>query len=67
MPRSSDRTRGQILDRAYKLFYRRGYSRVSIDEIAAGDADHGTKSLLSLQKQGRATGLCTAGPNLSLH
>lgn len=35
MPRSSDRTRGQILDRAYRLFYRRGYSRVSIDEIAA--------------------------------
>jgi AcrR family transcriptional regulator len=35
MPRSSDRTRGQILDRAYRLFSRRGYSRVSMDEIAA--------------------------------
>jgi AcrR family transcriptional regulator len=35
MPRSSDRTRGQILDRAYRLFRQRGYSRVSMDEIAA--------------------------------
>jgi AcrR family transcriptional regulator len=35
MPRSADRTRGQILDRAYRLFRQRGYSRVSMDEIAA--------------------------------
>ena len=35
MPRSAQLTRGQILDSAYKLFRRKGYSRVSIDEIAA--------------------------------
>jgi AcrR family transcriptional regulator len=34
MPRSSELTRKQILDAAYKLFRRQGYSRVSIDEIA---------------------------------
>ncbi len=34
MPRSSETTRKQILDAAYKLFRRQGYSRVSIDEIA---------------------------------
>jgi AcrR family transcriptional regulator len=34
MPRSAQLTRGQILDSAYKLFRRKGYSRVSIDEIA---------------------------------
>jgi len=34
MPRSSEATRKQILDAAYKLFRRQGYSRVSIDEIA---------------------------------
>lgn len=35
MPRSSDQTRKRILDAAYRLFRRRGYSRVSMDEIAA--------------------------------
>jgi AcrR family transcriptional regulator len=35
MPRSSETTRKQILDAAYKLFRRQGYSRVSIDEIAS--------------------------------
>ncbi len=35
MPRSSDATRKRILDTAYKLFRRQGYSRVSIDEIAS--------------------------------
>lgn len=35
MPRSSERTRQRILDAAYALFRRRGYSRVSMDEIAA--------------------------------
>ena len=34
MPRSSEATRRQIIDVAYKLFRRQGYSRVSIDEIA---------------------------------
>lgn len=34
MPRSSEATQKQILDAAYKLFRRHGYSRVSIDEIA---------------------------------
>jgi AcrR family transcriptional regulator len=35
MPRSSEQTRKRILDAAYRLFRRRGYSRVSMDEIAA--------------------------------
>jgi AcrR family transcriptional regulator len=35
MPRSSERTRRRILDAAYVLFRRRGYSRVSMDDIAA--------------------------------
>jgi len=34
MPRSPEATRSKILDAAYKLFRRQGYSRVSIDEIA---------------------------------
>jgi AcrR family transcriptional regulator len=35
MPRSSEHTRNQILEGAYKLFRRRGYSRVTMDDIAA--------------------------------
>jgi AcrR family transcriptional regulator len=35
MPRSAEQTRKQILDRAYRLFRRRGYSRVTMDDIAA--------------------------------
>ena len=35
MPRSGDRTRQRILDAAYRLFRRKGYVRVSMDEIAA--------------------------------
>jgi AcrR family transcriptional regulator len=35
MPRSAEPTRKQILDRAYRLFRRRGYSRVTMDAIAA--------------------------------
>ena len=35
MPRSSAETRKRILDAAYRLFRRQGYSRVSMDEIAA--------------------------------
>jgi len=35
MPRSSADTRKRILDAAYRLFRRQGYSRVSMDEIAA--------------------------------
>jgi AcrR family transcriptional regulator len=35
MPRSSGQTRKRILDAAYRLFRRQGYSRVSMDEIAA--------------------------------
>src|SRR5262245_23446604 len=35
MPRSGERTRQQIIEAAYKLFRRRGYTRVSMDEIAA--------------------------------
>lgn len=36
MTRSADRTRSRILDAAYKLFRRHGYSRVTMDDIAAG-------------------------------
>ena len=35
MPRSAEQTRRRILNAAYRLFRRRGYSRVSMDEIAA--------------------------------
>jgi AcrR family transcriptional regulator len=35
MPRTGEKTQARILDAAYKLFRRRGYSRVSMDEIAA--------------------------------
>lgn len=38
MPRDSQRTRQRILDAAYALFRRKGYTRVSMDEIAAGAA-----------------------------
>ena len=38
MPRSSEATRTRILDAAYALFRRRGYTRVSMDEIAAATA-----------------------------
>jgi AcrR family transcriptional regulator len=34
MPRSAEKTRQRILSAAYVLFRRRGYSRVSMDEIA---------------------------------
>jgi AcrR family transcriptional regulator len=35
MPRHTGLTRRRILDSAYELFYRKGFSRVSVDEIAA--------------------------------
>ena len=35
MPRDAVQTRKRILDAAYRLFRRQGYSRVSMDEIAA--------------------------------
>jgi AcrR family transcriptional regulator len=38
VPRSGERTRQRILDTAYKLFRRKGYTRVSMDEIAAATA-----------------------------
>ena len=38
MPRSGEATQRRILDAAYRLFRRRGYSRVSMDEIAAATA-----------------------------
>lgn len=34
MARSAEATRQRIVDTAYELFYRRGYARVGIDEIA---------------------------------
>ena len=35
MPRSAKSTKGRILASAYKLFYKDGFSRVSMDDIAA--------------------------------
>jgi len=35
MPRPAANTRRRILDAAYELFYRKGFNRVSVDEIAA--------------------------------
>ena len=34
MPRNADETRRRILEAAYELFYRRGFARVGVDEIA---------------------------------
>jgi AcrR family transcriptional regulator len=36
MPRDRCETRRQILDRSYELFYRQGFNRVGVDEIATG-------------------------------
>jgi len=36
MPRTAQPTRRRILDAAYELFYRKGFGRVGVDEIAAG-------------------------------
>ena len=38
MPRSSEPTRQRILDAAYTLFRRKGFTRVSMDDIADGAA-----------------------------
>jgi AcrR family transcriptional regulator len=35
MPRNAELTRRRILDAAYELFYRMGFSRVGVDEVAA--------------------------------
>jgi AcrR family transcriptional regulator len=35
MPRSAENTRKQIIERAYRLFRRHGYRRVTMDDIAA--------------------------------
>jgi AcrR family transcriptional regulator len=35
MPRSGEQTRRRILDAAYRLFRRKGFARVSMDDIAA--------------------------------
>jgi AcrR family transcriptional regulator len=35
MPRSGERTRKRIIDAAYRLFRRKGFTRVSMDDIAA--------------------------------
>jgi AcrR family transcriptional regulator len=35
VPRSAEKTRKRILESAYKLFRRQGYSRVTMDDIAA--------------------------------
>src|SRR5262245_59750349 len=35
MPRDSAETRERIIEAAHRLFYRKGYSRVGVDEIAA--------------------------------
>jgi AcrR family transcriptional regulator len=35
MPRNAAATRQKILDAAYRQFYKRGYNRVGVDEIAA--------------------------------
>ena len=35
MPRSANATRQRILDAAYAQFYRKGFARVGVDEVAA--------------------------------
>jgi len=35
MPRNAEPTRRRILDAAYELFYRMGFARVSVDDVAA--------------------------------
>ena len=35
MPRNAEVTRRRIIDAAYELFYRMGFGRVSVDEVAA--------------------------------
>src|SRR5262245_8349179 len=34
-PRSANLTRDRVVEAAYRLFYRKGFGRVSVDEIAA--------------------------------
>ena len=34
MPRSAEQTRGRVVEAAYRLFRRRGYNRVTMDDIA---------------------------------
>jgi AcrR family transcriptional regulator len=38
MPRPAERTRRRIVDAAYELFYRKGFGRVGVDEVAASAA-----------------------------
>src|SRR5262245_35724551 len=35
MPRNAEATRRRIIDAAYELFYRMGFARVGVDEVAA--------------------------------
>jgi AcrR family transcriptional regulator len=46
MPRPRDKTRVRILQAAYRLFWQKGFTRVNVDEIAAG-ADVTKRTLYS--------------------
>ena len=78
MPRTAESTQPRILDAAYKLFRRRGYSRVSMDEIAAASKvtkrtlyyhfeskDHLLSEVLEAQHHLAFAAFRTFGDNLS--
>ena len=55
MPRSGEPTRQTILDAAYGLFRRKGFTRVSMDEIAAATAVTKRTLYYHFAEQGRAS------------
>ena len=56
MARNSQQTRQRILDAAYALFRRKGYARVSMDEIAAATPVTKRTIYYHFDQQGRIAG-----------
>ena len=56
MPRNAEPTRRRILEAAYELFYRMGFARVGVDEVAAFAGVTKRTLAPSFPEQGRAVG-----------